>query len=84
MALGAMAALRAAGRRVPEDVAVVGVDDVAGGRYASPSLSTVAIDRAFIAEQALALLVSRLEDPSLPPRRVQTPYRLVVRESSGS
>jgi DNA-binding LacI/PurR family transcriptional regulator len=84
MALGAMAALRAAGCRVPDDVAVVGVDDVPAGRYTSPSLSTVAIDRAFIAEQALALLVSRLEDPSLPPRHVQTPYRLVVRESCGS
>ena len=84
MALGALAALREAGRRVPDDVAVVGVDDVPAGRYSSPSLSTVAIDRGFIAEQALALLVSRLEDPTLPPRHVATPYRLVVRESSGS
>lgn len=84
MALGALAALRTAGRRVPDDVAVVGVDDVPAGRFASPSLSTVAIDRAFIAEQALELLVSRLGDPALPPRHVQTPYRLVVRESSAS
>ncbi|MGQ7296629.1 LacI family DNA-binding transcriptional regulator [Quadrisphaera sp. KR29] len=82
LALGALAALREAGRSVPADVSVVGVDDVPEARFSWPALSTVAIDRAFVAERAVELLTSRLSDPGLPPRHLQTPYRLVVRESS--
>ena len=41
MALGVLAALRDRGIRVPEDVAVVGYDDVAGAAFFSPSLTTV-------------------------------------------
>ncbi len=84
LAVGALAALREAGRSVPGDVAVVGVDDAPTGRYTTPTLSTVAIDRAFVAEQALEMLVTRMEQPDLPHRHVQTPYRLVVRESSAA
>ncbi|MEH3077831.1 MAG: LacI family DNA-binding transcriptional regulator [Quadrisphaera sp.] len=83
LALGALAALREAGRSVPGDVAVVGVDDVAEARYAVPALTTVAIDRAFVAERAVDLLATRLADPGLPPRHLQTPYHLVVRGSTG-
>ncbi|MBC3760990.1 LacI family DNA-binding transcriptional regulator [Quadrisphaera sp. RL12-1S] len=82
LALGALAALREAGRSVPGDVAVVGVDDVGEAEFSWPALTTVAIDRAFVAERAVELLTSRLADPGLPPRHLQTPYRLVVRDSS--
>jgi LacI family repressor for deo operon, udp, cdd, tsx, nupC, and nupG len=82
LAVGALRALRRHGRRVPEDVAVVGVDDVPEAAFCAPTLSTVAIDRAFVAARALDLLTSRLDEPDLPPRRLVTPHRLVVRESS--
>ena len=82
LAIGALSALHRHGRRVPEDVAVVGVDDVPESRYTTPTLSTVAIDRAFVAETALELATSRLAEPDLPPRSVTAPHRLVVRESS--
>ncbi len=82
LALGLMRALRRHGVRVPEDVAVVGVDDVAESAYSTPTLTTVAIDRSVMAEAALRLLVSRMADPDLPPRAVEAPHRLVVREST--
>jgi len=81
LAIGALSALHRHGRRVPDDVAVVGVDDVPESRYTTPALTTVAIDRAFVAESALELATSRLAEPDLPPRSVTAPHRLVVRES---
>jgi DNA-binding LacI/PurR family transcriptional regulator len=81
LAIGALSALHRHGRRVPDDVAVVGVDDVPEARFTTPALTTVAIDRAFVAEKALELATSRLADPDLPPRSVTTPHRLVVRDS---
>jgi LacI family transcriptional regulator, repressor for deo operon, udp, cdd, tsx, nupC, and nupG len=61
---------------------VIGVDDVPEARFTTPALTTVAIDRAFVAESALELATSRLAEPDLPPRSVTTPHRLVVRGSA--
>ncbi len=82
LALGALHALHRRGVQVPDDVAVVGVDDIPEARYSAPTLSTVAIDRAAIAEHALDLLTSRLDDADLPPRTVLAPHHLVAREST--
>lgn len=82
LAVGVLRALHRAGRRVPDDVAVVGVDDIPESRYTAPALTTVAIDRSFVATAALELAVTRLAEPDLPPRAVTTPHRLVVRESA--
>ncbi|WP_159620467.1 LacI family DNA-binding transcriptional regulator [Ruania rhizosphaerae] len=83
LAIGAMRAVFDAGLRVPEDVAVIGIDDVDEGRYARPSLSTVALDIPFIAHEAVARLVARIEDPEAAAREVVVPHRLQVRESTG-
>jgi DNA-binding LacI/PurR family transcriptional regulator len=83
MALGAMRALHEAGLRVPHDVALVGFDDVEEAEYAVPSLTTVAPDKAKIAEAAVEALLDRIANGDDAPRRlVQPGYRLVVRESS--
>jgi len=82
LAIGALSALHRHGRRVPDDVAVVGVDDVPESRFTTPALTTVAIDRAFVVEAALEMVTSRLADPGLPPRSATAPHRLVVRESA--
>ncbi len=83
LAFGALHALRRLGRRVPEDVMVVGVDDVEESRFCAPTLTTVAIDRTSVAEQALALLAERLDGLDVPPRVLTAEHRLVVRESTG-
>ncbi len=82
LAIGALRSLHRHGRRVPDDVAVIGVDDVPEAAYCTPTLTTVAIDRAFIAASALDLLTSRLDEPDLPPRTVLAPHHLVRRETS--
>jgi len=82
LALGALTALHRSGVGVPDDVAVVGVDDISEARYSVPPLTSVAIDRAAIAEHAVELLTSRLEDHTLPPRTMLAPHRLVRRDST--
>jgi DNA-binding LacI/PurR family transcriptional regulator len=81
MAHGALRTLREAGRRVPDDVAVVGFDDIAIARYADPPLTTVRqpieqIGRT-IAGQLLRLLAGDQIEPA-----VILPTELVIRESS--
>ena len=58
LALGAMHALAEAGLRVPQDVAVIGFDDIEEGRYSTPPLTTVAPDKAAIGRLALDLLLA--------------------------
>jgi len=83
LALGALRTLAERGVRVPDDVAVIGVDDIEDGRFAVPTLSTVAPDKAGIARCAVQLLCERLEaGRRSPPRDVRADFRLVPREST--
>ncbi|MHA3703112.1 LacI family DNA-binding transcriptional regulator [Jatrophihabitans sp. YIM 134969] len=83
LALGAVRVLADHGLRVPDDVAVVGFDDIEDGRFSVPTLTTVAPDKEQIAAGCLDLLAERLRDPAGPAREVVTGFRLEVRESSG-
>ncbi|WFF01636.1 LacI family DNA-binding transcriptional regulator [Micromonospora sp. WMMD964] len=83
LALGALRALHEAGLRVPEDVAVVGFDDIEDGRFSIPALSTVAPDKERIAHLAVDLLANRLDGERAAPATVlSAPYRLELREST--
>jgi DNA-binding LacI/PurR family transcriptional regulator len=86
IALGAMRTLVERGLRVPEDIAVVGFDDIEEGRYGAVSLSTVAPDKTALAHMAVDCLVERIaaraEEGELAPRRISPGYRLIVREST--
>ncbi|GAA3131443.1 LacI family DNA-binding transcriptional regulator [Planomonospora alba] len=80
MAIGALRTLREAGRRVPDDVAVVGYDDIEASLYSDPPLTTV---RSPMGDQAAAtarLLLGLLEGGPAEP--VILPAELVVRESA--
>lgn len=85
LALGVLRRLHERGVRVPDDVAVMGIDDVEDGRYSTPTLTTIRPDKERIAQLAVELLAERLEgsDPDRPPREVEAPYDLVLRESTG-
>jgi DNA-binding LacI/PurR family transcriptional regulator len=83
LALGAMRTILSAGLRVPEDIALAGIDDIEDGRYSTPTLTTVAPDKAQLARIAVDLLKRRLEGRSGgSPQEIRASYRLVVREST--
>jgi DNA-binding LacI/PurR family transcriptional regulator len=84
LALGVLHTARERGLRVPEDLAVVGFDDIEDGRYAAPALTTVGPDKAQIAERALQCLADRIHSRSdLPSQSVVVPHRLLRRASTG-
>ena len=82
LALGALHALAKADRRVPDDIAVAGYDDVWESAYFTPALTTIGSDKAELARIAIELLAGRIADPSRPPETVTLPYELVVRHST--
>ncbi len=83
MALGAIRALYEAGLRVPDDVAVVGFDDIEDGRFTIPSLTTISPDKEKIGELAVEFLLGRIAGTRTgPPERAEVPCHLVVREST--
>ncbi|WP_078062309.1 LacI family DNA-binding transcriptional regulator [Actinomyces provencensis] len=84
LALGALRALHEHGVRVPEDVAVVGFDDVEDVRFSTPSISSIRPDKSWIAETTIDRLKRRLGGEELTPETLWAPYQLVVRESSAS
>jgi len=84
MALGAIRALREAGRRVPEDVALVGYNDVPFATYNDPPLTTIWQPMREVGELATRLLIELVEDPEAENREVLLNTRLVVRNSCGA
>ena len=83
LALGAMRAIHEAQLRVPQDIGLVGFDDVEEAEYSIPSLTTIAPDKTKIAEEAVGTLLFRInEGYAKPCQLIQPGYRLVVRESS--
>ncbi|WP_350347503.1 LacI family DNA-binding transcriptional regulator [Agromyces sp. G08B096] len=86
LALGAMRVLQESGRRVPDDAAVVGFDDLDEAQYSIPSLTTVDPGQRWIAKTAVQTLLERIERPDsgVPPRLLLADYRVVERESAPS
>lgn len=83
MTLGALSAIRAAGLRVPDDIALVAVDDPVWARLIDPPLTTLAQPVRELAETAMGLLVERIAEQREEPRRVVLPLTLEVRRSCG-
>ena len=81
-AIGALRALQERGVRVPEDVALVGWDDIAMASLTHPSLTTIAPDTAQLAALALEMLDERIGGYAGVGRHLIADHRLVVRESA--
>jgi DNA-binding LacI/PurR family transcriptional regulator len=87
MAVGALKALREAGARVPQDVALVGFDDVPLAAAVEPALTTVRQPIEQMGSMAANLLLNLLENPpdeQAPAHRIVLPGKLVVRGSCGA
>ncbi|WP_432991011.1 LacI family DNA-binding transcriptional regulator [Dactylosporangium sp. CA-233914] len=84
LALGVLHAAAHRGVRVPDDLAVVGFDDIEDGRYSRPTLTTISPDRRQIARLAVEMLQRRLDGDTAPAAELRANYQLIVRESSGA
>lgn len=83
MAIGAIKAVRHRGGRVPDDVAVVGFDDIQMASIFEPSLTTIAQPMFEIGQKAMELLLALIEGTSARRRQLVLPDRLVIRDSCG-
>lgn len=84
LAIGVMAALQAAGRRIPHDVAVAGFDDIPAACLMHPALTTVGRSEQTVGRVAADLLIARLDgrDAGLPGRGFEQPFELILRDSA--
>ncbi|SDD01222.1 LacI family DNA-binding transcriptional regulator [Glycomyces harbinensis] len=82
VAHGVLRGLADVGLRCPEDVRVIGFDDIPASAYLTPSLSSVAPDHRWMAEKAVALIAARLEDPARGPEEHTAPFTVAAREST--
>ena len=83
MAIGVIDALGESGLKVPQDVAVVGFDDIAAARMISPGLTTIRQAQDEIGKRASSLIVERLQrEERFDGRVIEMPFELVIRDST--
>lgn len=82
LAIGALSRLREEGVSVPDEISVIGFDDVQEAAYTYPPLSSVATDTDLTARLAVDALVERIEQPDGPVREFAVPHRVVRRAST--
>jgi len=83
LALGALDAARTLGISIPEDLTVIGFDDMPMAAWSMIGLTTVRQDTRGIGRAGVELLMRRLENPRLPPKQVAWAPELIVRTSDG-
>jgi DNA-binding LacI/PurR family transcriptional regulator len=83
VASGAIHTILGRGLRVPEDVAIIGYDDIEDGRYTRPTISTISQDKTAIAELAIERLMLRISSRNpVPGVELRAQHRLIAREST--
>jgi len=82
--LGALQAIHERGLRIPDDISIVGFDDMPWATLLHPPLTAVAQPTYELGRQAAELLLARLKDPRKPVAHVQLPTTLIVRGSTGA
>ena len=84
MSIGVLSALRERGLRVPEDVSVVGFDDVPEAGYLYPPLTTVRQDFAALGELIMQKVLIAVEEPDSATEDTPLPTHLIVRKSTSA
>ncbi|WP_257245425.1 LacI family DNA-binding transcriptional regulator, partial [Staphylococcus sp. HMSC061G12] len=82
MAIGIIRGLKERGKAVPEEISVVGYDNISFSQYMTPALTTVAQPIALIGETALRLIVKKITETDQGVERIELPNELVVRETT--
>jgi LacI family transcriptional regulator len=81
MAMGAICAASERRLRMPQDVAIIGCDDIALASFTNPSLTTIAQPKYEMGAMAVKMLVERIEDRNKSPTKQILPIELVIRDS---
>jgi DNA-binding LacI/PurR family transcriptional regulator len=84
MAAGALRAIREAGLRVPEDIALVGFDDIPMAAQLDPPLSTIRQPIKRMGSLAVETLIEAIRQPEIQPRRIVLQPELIIRASCGA
>lgn len=82
MAVGAIHVIAARGLRVPQDISIIGMDNLRFAEFANPGLTTIALPTTAIGEQAMRLMLDFDFDADSATREVIMPHELIVREST--
>jgi LacI family transcriptional regulator len=82
MAFGAMEAARERGKKIPDDISIVGFDDIPQAAHVHPPLTTIRQPLEEMGRRAARMLLEIIENPELPAGRIELPTDLVVREST--
>lgn len=82
MAMGAISAIRQAGLSCPDDISVIGFDDLPLARFFQPGLTTIAQPKGRIGRHAVDLLVGILRGSDNPVDQITLPHELVIRSST--
>ena len=80
-AIGAMKAAKEAGRRIPEDLSVIGIDDIETCQDTKPMLTTIHIPMEDLGTMTAKVLIDRIETGKRIPMKVELPFRLIRRDS---
>lgn len=82
MAIGALKAVYEVGLKVPEDLSIIGCDDIATAKYIIPALSTIKIYTEFMGETAVETIVERINTRREIAKKIFIPSKLIIRNSS--
>jgi LacI family transcriptional regulator len=82
MAAGVLRAAHELGRRVPEELSVVGFDNITMSNYTDPPLTTVSVAKEFMGKAAVNLVLELIGDKETPMRRQEVPVELITRAST--
>lgn len=83
MAIGAMSVLQENGFRIPQDISIMGFDDIRYARLMTPALTTIHQPLEEIGKACIELLLEQLDGKSEPGRYIELPFKLMVRQSTG-
>jgi LacI family transcriptional regulator len=82
MAMGAICAASKRRLRIPEDIAIIGCDDIAMAAFTNPSLTTMAVPKREMGSATVQMLVARIENEDKSVQECILPVELVIRDSS--
>lgn len=81
MALGAISAIGEKGLSVPQDISIIGYDDIHASRFYAPPLTTIHQSKMRLGIMAMDLLIARMTDKNKEPAKIEMHPELVIRKS---